>query len=724
MLTDNFKKNDCAKAKDLIRMVIEKLKGSNNIKDIFETYKKYHSDYNDRDLNRLMEVHGQTSSTEFRPYYVAKVKIDRLIGEAMEIKPQLSVESINPTAINKKMEKVALKLANSYNQPFLQEVDQNVGANPIGNIPQEPFEQTMQENDPIKIKSENEIVMGRLLQKKQKELNRKLYYYQIFRQGMFTSAMFSKIVGTRNGGYTLEIIPTERVFFFEELNDIFLEKTPVIGYWSNMFENEIYSYFNIDANSEEAKQIAALFNSTDSTNGFYMFDDGSWADQIFMKNSSSANKTVTVVQVEFKALEKRIVYLENGQIRIASYNRKNIKKAKENGQFKVVYNEVLWEGACIAGKVFVNIQKKENYVKQLTSTGHYKVEFDIIGTLINNFGGKRTSFAKVALNLGEMYDKYRWLIYREAKKTRGAAIYLKKEYFGKKTQSQILYDLEESGVVVLDPNDRAEDETFERPQDMIGSFNIQGVAQNLQQLVNIALDIERIIDLTTGMNEARQGMEKATTTATTSQNNLKASRSATFYLFAHAELHMEHAFSRLLQKTKQAIIANSIEGKSFLNTEDINLLKETVDFTEDDFTTYVTDGRRTAEILQALDTNVIPVDINAGKITSADYLAYKQAESLAEAQKVLANAQEQYSKQMQEQEKQKQESQEKMNQEKLEAAKEDREDRQAHEIQIEKIRQNATARSEKIRSNIELQKLRASMEQTRLQNNNKKKENE
>ena len=258
-----------------------------------------------------------------------------------------------------------------------------------------------------------------------------------------------------------------------------------------------------------------------------------------------------------------------------------------------------------------------------------------------------------------------------------------------RSQNSILYALEDAGIVEVNTKAAEEemDESISDGRRMVGSVASGSTGSVVVDLINICLNLENAIDKATGMNDARNGVEKATTTATTNTNNLQASRSITFDNFYFAENHIQRALSSLIQKTKGAIALGSMEARFYLSEDDLSYIEQSADFIMDDFKARVVGGRSHQSIVNDL-TQLLTNEVAAGKRTSTDYAKIRQQSSLQE----IVNILEESDKRMNEIESANQQNaiqaQNQGKQELQKQANEAREDQQAHEVKLQEMKDN------------------------------------
>jgi hypothetical protein len=491
-------------------------------------------------------------------------------------------------------------------------------------------------------RTRNEIISQRIANEKVKDALMRNVYYYAFASSVFSSEIFTRSVPDRNGNMSIEVLAPEQVIYPQTVYDQFNESAPIIGHWSHLTFADIIRDYNIVKDSDKYKEIATWFTGSYSGNAqatlVPMNKDGTF-NFTTLSSVTQSQLTGTVFYFQWRYYEdKGITKKLDGSIEyIDLKDEEKIKELKDNGEsFESLRFEKIYQGASLGGQVYLGFKELDNYAITRDADGRVRALTDYVCTIVKSFGGIRTSFAKVMTDLSRQYDIARWMLFREIKKSKGSSIYVNGAFMADKAKNSILYDLEDSGVLNIDSKDKFDEggEGITNGAQVVGSV-ASGQGSNLiRDLISICLDIERVQDSLTGMNDSRNGTEQATTTATTAQNNLQASRAVTYDQFYFTENHFERAFTHLIQKVKSVTYAGSKEVYGYLPAEDIEYLENSPDYFRDNFKARMVGGRRSQQIFAEL-SDVIKSEVAAGKRSSVDFVAIKQSESLLEAEALL-----------------------------------------------------------------------------------------
>jgi hypothetical protein len=680
----NWEADEFSKAKEMINFGISLSKAREHTLQQFEkNYNAYHGEYTTEELKKITDVYGEASATEFVGKKLGKVKLDRLIGEAIELNFQAEVTTVNREAVIKKAQEIATAKGRSLMKPFIEQVQQQ--GHDIYSGVKIPDYGDPNAWDPKKFRTNNERIMQILLERKLQDPEADYIYPMLFISCLFTSEIHSLVVDRGAKNYFIQPIPSEQMIFMDSGLDNQIGKSPIVGHKEKMTFGDVVKRFDLIPHNADYNKVKLAFQggntgsagtrSTDMNSGafnwVYFFQWRIYKTKWFKieePDDIDVPPTYTDVSKEYNS---------------DSEYRKSTDQEVTDQKYKLqrVVIESLYQGASVGGDVFVGIKECSDIIKTRDYKNRFNVVYDYTITLVKTIGNKRTAYANVMLELNKEYDYVQWLIKKNIKKLKVAPIYVDKAALGKTTLNKFLHDAEENDVIIVDSSSEELNYEMDDVRKVMGTLNAQSNASNIiQSFLMIASNIERGMDLLTGINDARQGIEKATTTATTNQSNLRASRSVTYDLFYFTQKHEEIAITKVLQKEKLAIALNP-EEYQFMDEFDSSFLKATVDIALDDYSARVTDGKKEHDLKADIDM-YLPQEVNSGKISTADVIDFKIASSFAEAVDILhsavARTEEIQSKNQQSQ----QQSQQQISQQQIQAATADREDKQSHEKEL------------------------------------------
>lgn len=664
--TDWFNDNK-AKSKELIDYAVNTFMNQSEIRrKIIAIQDNYNKVFTDEEVKSIIKRYAKKSKTPYVMYGIGRPKIQQIIGEYLRIGIQATTYTYNPEATKEKRESLNLKRGRAIAKPIIEKMREE-GVDPYDGAEIPGLDQ---ENlfDEANFKSPNERIMQKILKSKIKDEDIKGQGRKIMQFLILNSTAFAKIERNEYGSDTIRVInPQNRIMpIFDDTE--FTDELPFIGERRLMTESQVLGISGIS--KQEAEEIRDYFKN-----------DGSKSDLNGMPESASLIETTEganaawVYTVEWKTWIDITLKEEDGYIREVSSagNKKNAKYYQLSVPVKMI-------GHRLGSNIYFGINKAKNVAVITDAKGRFYPLYDYQGFILAPLNGVTHSIAEVILELEKTYDHIRYLINREMRKLHGKGVLLDEAYQSKSI-ANMLFDLIEEGVATMnsssDMNISNKDGEIEK---MIKSFDL-GSSTVLQDLLRLGLDTERIIDSITGMNDARQGLEKATTTATANQNNLEASRSVTYELFDATDKFLNKLLTILCNKVKinDDYIENVAKGK-ILTSQEANYLKDTERMMFDSFGTYISNSKKEISVRNIVEM-FIPQEINAGKISTADVAKYAMQESLDEALDILEKGRSRIEQLESESQQREIESRNKAVETDAALRREDREDRQSADIE-------------------------------------------
>jgi len=652
-------------------------------------YNAYNGIIDPAEIDSVIKATGKKSKTKYVKYRLGRSKLKQLHGEFLEINMTPQVRSVNPEAKNEKMKKYKRLLGMALAKPFIESARQ-MGFDVYSgfNIPDADKPDTWSMNN---FKQANEIVMQDIIIDKIDNGKLKSILYQNFIDLTIAAEMFGKVERDQNGVDVYRFIPANLSLYEEEVFDPLLKRSPYLGEVRKMYPHEILSNpeFKLDGEQKEiVKSWSDYYNDNET-------DEGS-------SETRGTHPSIPVYTIQWKGSEVVRVKTAPADGSDVPYkhilsddyykrNRKKIERDVKAGKYEIeeYYQEIVWTATKIGTEVYTQARKEDNLIQRLRENGKLSADFDYCGLLFSTVDGMRVSLQEIIYELERIYDDIRFQINKELRKIRGAALlydkaYLPKEY---KTLQDIIHDISEDGIVTYDSSAEGNRSGMEAESNKTGINSVDlGENQSLVVLLNQALDIERVMDRITGMNENRQGLSKASSTATANVNNIEASRSMTYDIFYFMNLFVEEMLCKLVEKTKLNKTMFGLDQRHFLFDQDeIAYMMATKNIDKDNYAVSVTDGKRERDVIQKLEM-MLPQEINAGLITSKDVAKFMMESNFTRAIKVLDQARERMEEYQQKQIQANQQAKKEENQVNLKIATEDREDGQQHDKEMEVIR--------------------------------------
>ena len=666
-------------------------------------YDAYNGLVDRAEIDSVIKATGKKSKTKYVKYRLGRSKLKQLHGEFLEINLTPQVRSVNPEAKNKKMKKYKSLLGMALAKPFIESA-RKMGFDVYSgfNIPEIDNPDNWSIDN---FKLANEIVMQDIIIDKVENGKLKSILYQNFIDLTIAAEMFGKIERDQNGVDVYRYIPAYLSLYEEEVFDPLLRRSPYKGEVRKMYPHEVLSSpeFHLDA-----QQKKIVKNWTE-----YYLDGETNDGNIELRGTHPAMPVYTIQWKGLEAVRVKTAPAEGSEVpykhilsnEYYNKNKKKIQRDVKLGKYEIeeYYQEIVWTASKIGTDIYTKARKEDNVIQRLRQNGKLGADFDYCGLLFSTVDGTRVSLQEVIYELERIYDDIRFQINKELRKIRGAALlydraYLPKDY---ETLQDIIYDISEDGVVTYDSSSEGNRSGMEADSNKTGisSLNL-GDNQSLVVLLNQALDVERVMDKITGMNENRQGLSKASSTATANVNNIEASRSMTYDMFYFMNIFIEDMLTKLVEKTKLNKTMFGMDQRHFLFDQDeIAYMMATKDVDKDNYAASITDGKRERDIIQKLEL-MLPQEINAGLITSKDVAKFMMESNFSRAIKVLDKARERMEEFQQQQIQASQEAKNKEIQTNLQIATENREDGQEHDKEMEVIRTEGKKEVEMLKGSI------------------------
>jgi len=670
------------------------------LRKIQRNYNNYNGVYSAKAKKYLVSTYGSDLSTAFTPFHLAQTKLNLLFGELLDIGLKSTVESVNPEAVNEKLQQIAI-IAEAMNcKQVLQGVQDATGMKPLNGIPI-PDPGSPQAEIAMKPKRKNEVIMQRIADKKIQEDYIQMKLQENFKHLVLTNECHGKVERDQNGVDTYRPIDPKYMIFQESPSDPLCLRTPFVGERRLLYKHEILAMFP-DLSIKDKDIIKHMGTSEQDTavdTSQFQNIDGQIAIMCYYCQWKTSRPNILKTQPSKKQSEPYKRFLDPMQYEQyrSSFDR---DAAKGDFSIDIKYQDDIWEGWRIGNNMYSSIHRKENQIQRLIN-GKFRAQFDYIHCLYGTIDGKRISLQEIIFNLSEVYDLVMFIIKREIKKVKGKVYTYDEKYMPQsvKGMAGVMYDVVEHGVIRFNSSD--EDHDPDQVADVakfISSIDL-GLSQSFEILLNLKSNIELTVNKLTGINEEREGYAKASQTATGTMQNVNASRSITRDLFYMIQVFSSLMLTRLVDLVKlNKEYLNSI-ANLFASSEDLGFLKITEGITMDEFAAYFTDGRKYNEIKE-FAMQFFGQEINAGNLRAQDAVRFKASESLAEGLNILEKAWKIMdgvrTQEMQAKSEQMQQEQEFQHKENVE----DREDWQAHEVEIESMKLKGKAGSEMLNAGV------------------------
>lgn len=670
-------------------------------------YNSHNGIIEQKEIDSIIKMTGKRSRTKYVKYRLGRSKLKQLHGEFLEINLTPTVRTTNRAAQNRKMDKYKTQLGLAISKPYIEKA-RSMGYDVFSGM-QIPDLNNKQNWSISNFKLENEIAMQSIIDDKMSNERLKMQFYHNFVDMTIAAEVFGKVDRTINGIDTYRTISPKFALYEENVNDPFLTRSPYLGEVRYMYKHEIMTSreFNLTkTQQEQLKNETDSYSQSDKDGSLEMID-GVVALPVYTIQWKGLEPVVTKLSPAKNSDTPYITTLSREYYDKNEYKlkREDEKYFKENGKHTIDkrYREVLWTATKIGKNIYTSAKQENDIIQILNDNGIYSVQFDYCGMLFNTVNGFRVSVQEVIYELEKIYDDIRFMMNKELRKIKGDTMLYDEAFLPKEKRFiDIIHDVSEDGVIRYNSSAEGNRSGTEADSNKvgIGAINL-GQSQSLMVLLNQAMDIERVMDRVTGMNDNRIGLAKATSTATANVNNIEASRSMTYDLFYFMANYIELVLEKLCEKTKINVLYKGEDSRQFIFDDDqIKYLLSTKELVFDNYGVSITDGKKERDILQRIE-GLFPQEINAGLLRTKDVAKFYMETSFASAIKILDKAHEELAALRQQEEKNKQATANKQIEANIQMSQEDREDKQNHDKEMEVLRTEGKKEIEAMRAGMQ-----------------------
>ena len=671
-------------------------------------------------INNIIKKQGETSSTPYISYRIGRNKLKQLIGEFLQIGIRATIYTINPEAKKEKYNKYMFRMGLAEFKPELEKV-RSLGVDVMQGVSL-PDKQQVSITDKS-FKSLNEIIMQIIIDYKIANDRMIMTFLENWKHLILVSETCGKLDRNEKGADYWRPIDPNNAIFLESPGDVIVKRSPIVGEARQLYKHEILQEFNLTKDQLQKLDAMGTDNIEDSTSrsGRQLYTVYSF--QFYGKKTTRVKESANTKGIPYyKFITEEDYVSKKGKI------DSEVKK----GKYKIVSEDdmfTIYEGHRIGTDIYTGIKEKENNIVTTEENGQSSLEFDYIFGLFGTVDGTRISLQAIVYEMEKVYNAIRRQLNIEISKLKGSFAVFDEAYFPNKTIANIGFELSEHGITTVNSSDiaMASDDREGVIDRIMKEFKL-GDSQTISTLMQLALDIEQTLDRQTGMNNDRQGLGLASSTATMNQNNVNASLSMTYDMFQFMQFYINEVIGRLAEKVKinWSWLENGGE-EMILSDEEFGYLKATRDLSNDSYAAFVTDGKLEYEISRKLEQYFLQ-DINSSRLRTVDVAKFYTTKSFAQGIKKLEDAYNELTKVQQSSEQAKLQSNEKMMTQKLQSDEALREDLQAHEKEIEvlkgKIKENLIITEGDIKKGISVdQKLRDHSREVQLKRMDSEQEN-
>jgi hypothetical protein len=655
-------------------------------------YDSYNGKSEADSLKYIVSTYGKQNKSKYVAYRLSKTKLDILVGEFLRTPLNGTVKTINSTAIVAKTEKYETVLGAMHLKKELEKV-KGAGVDVMNGM------EIPDKEDPSAFKSmnfndKNESIMQIMHSEISNEIGLHAKIARNLLDAEITSRCYGRTVLNENtGDMDYEPIDPRKRVCIEFENDPFLDKSPIMGAVKQMPINTILTSYKLTdyerARLHEVSKNPQKYITESSYRNKYSYINGQLcADVLHIEWKSVKPKYSMEVHNNVSDLSiyqepSRIIDLDTKEYEdnMQTYEEK-IAKGEAKGII-VEWEEEMHEMVRIGHDLDIMMRKRPFTPKE-EDNGKI-INFSYTGMVFNMVNGETVSLKDVCDAFDNMYDVVMYTIAREVGKIKGKIIVYDRAYLPRgQTVKGVLYNMTNDSFI--DINSAANGNMGglnAQPGHMLKEIDL-GLSNSFAALLQFKNELKKELDDITGINNAREGAAPASTTVGNNEQNLTASRTITEPLFYYLTKYAERVSLNLIEVGKLVWgIYKPEKARSILGDEKYNFMKATQDLAYQRYKFEMVNPRWEEKIRERM-ARYAEISLNAKELRPIDMMDFELAETLADAKAVLRNSWNEIEKartaQSQQQMQADQQNQGAAQQAQAEMMREDREDRQAAEL--------------------------------------------
>ena len=663
-------------------------------------YRKFNGDYPGYAMTYLNKTYGPSNIAKYVDYRLCRPKLEKLIGEFIDRPLNSTVFTVNKTAQMAKLDQYYIMLGLAAAKPQIEQLRNEYGPKTVMEGMPVPDKATLDNYwTSISSKSKNEITMQYLINNFTK-VNRD-YKYQLstnYRDVIIVAEAHGKVSIDKKGKVCYDEIDPRDAIFLENDRDPYCKTSPYRGRKKDMFLHQIIAQHNLTKPQIDKLVAEGHIRQSDFN-----------TSATLTRNEGAGPLTYEVFNIQWKTLHPFItkktlernknVFVEEPyekDVPIDSYiqNFDEIEKDVNAKKYTIdiKWKETLWEVTRIGQKLYVDAGPKTNVMGSLDSP--YETKYEYVSFLSNTVNGVRISIKELCDDVEEQYNIVRFQINRELVKMKGTAFTYDRAFLPKgTTMKAVLHQIINDGFMDYSSSEEGNmgGETKD-PKDAFKTIDL-GASTSLPVLLQIAQNLEMLAESISGISNQRLGDIKASETSGNAQSAIANSQLLTEPINYGFDIFVEDSLVLIMEQMKIAVLINPDWGTSVVGEQGKELIEISQDLSSDDYGNYLVNIRKEQEVRNRA-MGLAEQAINSGEMRVHDLMKADLEETVTGAIAVLEQGWVQIQEVGKQQAAAEAEQAQKDRDQALQLAREDREDRQAHEIELAKIKAGIAAAAE------------------------------
>lgn len=610
-------------------------------------YDSYNGKSEAESLKYLVSTYGKRNRAKYIPYRLSKTKLDILVGEFLKTNLNATVKTINSSAVSKKTQRYELMLGAMYSQEALEKL-KGVGVDVL-NGADVPKDKTAFEK--LSFKDKNESVMQIMLKEIIPELDIKAKFSNHVQDCTITSRVSGRIcVNEVTGDMDYEVIDPRDAIYLELDRDPFCEQSPIRGCVKRMPVHKILTTYRLSDDEREKLHMISKsphdYVGRPEYRGRYSWQNGEFCVDVIhiewlsvrpkytkITDLTERQKFVRGEEDEYETSISANEYENN----VDAYEKK-IKKGKIKG-VKTEWEEDAYEALQIGHDICPKYHmRRKPFINKDEDTGKI-INLSYFNMVFNKVDGQTTSLKEVCDTFDNVFDVLMYQILKEVNKSKGKVIVYDRAGLPKKTTvKNVLYNALNDSFIDYDSSAAGNMAGKDLSINQVFKEIDLGVSNSIPYLLQLKNEIVAMLDLITGIYPSRQGTVAASATVTNTMQSVENSRTITEPMFYYLTKFFEKVMLGIVETGKLVWgLYQPNKARMVLGDERYSFLKVTSDVAFAAYKVELVNPRWEQEIMQRM-RQMAEYSLNAKELRPVDVLDLELQETLAEKKSMLKNA--------------------------------------------------------------------------------------
>lgn len=601
----------------------------------------------------LEKAYGKQNRSKYLSYRLGRTKMDLILGEWLAQPLSATVTTINSAAMSAKMEQLDMMYGATIAKKELTDLKNNgvdvmEGAQIPDNLPHDENDPAWQHMSP---KDKCEDIMQIITDNQILDLDAKKKLSAAFLNLACTNYCFMQVERDETGEVQLHNIDPRDAIYEQIEGDDYLERSPIMGCRRILTVHEILMRYDLTKDQREILERARQDTSA------YIGAGG--LSRGFMR-MSGGELVCDVIHIEWKSVtpeySKRVKKsanqamfdgtMDSGMMDLPmnteqyETNKEYYDKNVASGLYEIVtkYKEDEYEATRIGGLIDVNM-RRTFFQKRSVDKPAYIMSSSYFGYIHGRVNGVTVPLQQIIENFDNMFDICMYQILKELARAKGKALgYDRATLPINTTVKDVMYRVNNDQFLEYDSSAAGNQSGIKIDITSMFKEIDLGLSQSFQYLLTMKQDIINTLNQITGINETRQGITAASSTATNAQNDIANSRKITEALFYGMHGFTNRVIKGIVDSSAISWAFYKLEkGEQILGAGKFRYLQMTREVGYRDYGVHVEDGGKYMEIRNDIK-RMMEFSLNAKEIRPMDALNVLLSNTVAEMKSKLENS--------------------------------------------------------------------------------------